>query len=219
MTTPLATASVTSSLSNMPGRAIVTARGHHFIVDSPPPLGGPNEEINPIEVLLSALAACGVFVCETAAAEMSIPLEKIAVTVAGDFDPRGVCGEAVDPRLQLFRVRLALTGPSQAQAETLAKAFQTRCPVYTTLSRAAPIELEVITEKFVAKNHIKEKKMKLLRCRDAGFDCDYEVRAENEEDLLQQAAEHATTVHNAEVTPELVEQVKSLIQEEANVTG
>lgn len=215
MATPLATASVAARLSNMPGRAIVTTRGHHFIVDSPPPLGGPNEEINPVDILLSALATCGAFVCETAAAEMDIPLETIAVTAAGDFDPRGVCGEAVDPRLQVFRVRLALTGPSQAQAETLAKAFQTRCPVYTTLSRAAPIELEVTTERSFSKSYRKEQKVKLLRCRDAGFDCDYEVRAENEEELLQQAAEHATTVHQLEVTPELVEQVKSLIQEEA----
>jgi predicted small metal-binding protein len=56
--------------------------------------------------------------------------------------------------------------------------------------------------------------MKVLRCRDAGFDCDHEVRAESEEELLQQAAEHAQTVHHVEVTPELVEQVKSLIREE-----
>ena len=56
MTEPLVTASVTSHLTNEPGRAIVTARGHHFVVDSPAPLGGPNEEINPVDVLLSALA-------------------------------------------------------------------------------------------------------------------------------------------------------------------
>jgi uncharacterized OsmC-like protein len=146
MSAQLATASVTSRLSGLPGRAIVTARGHHFIVDSPRPLGGPNEEINPVDVLLSALATCGTFVCETAAQEMGVPLKGIAVTAAGDFDPRGVCGEPVDPRMQAFRVRLALTGPSQAQAEALAQAFRTRCPVYTTLSRAAPIELEVVCE-------------------------------------------------------------------------
>jgi uncharacterized OsmC-like protein/predicted small metal-binding protein len=214
MTTQLATASVISRLSNLPGRAMVTARGHHFIVDSPPPLGGPNEEINPIDVLLSALATCGTFVCETAAAELDIPLTGVAVTAAGDFDPRGVCGEPVDPRLQAFRVRLGLTGPTEAQAETLAKAFQTRCPVYTTLSRAAPIELEFAVETIVNKNNRKESKMKLLRCRDAGFDCDHEVRAESEEELLQKVAEHAQTVHNVEATPELVEQVKSLIREE-----
>jgi putative redox protein len=131
MSNPLATASVTSRLSGLSGRAIVAARGHHFIVDSPPPLGGPNEEINPIDVLLAALATCGTFVCETAAQEMNIPLEAIAVTAAGDFDPRGVCGEA---------------GPTEGQAEALAEAFRTRCPVYTTLSRAAPVELEIAVD-------------------------------------------------------------------------
>jgi putative redox protein len=146
MSNPLATASVTSRLSGQSGRAIVAARGHHFIVDSPPPLGGPNEEINPIDVLLAALATCGTFVCETAAQEMNIPLEAIAVTAAGDFDPRGVCGEAVDPRMQAFRVRLALAGPTEGQAEALAEAFRTRCPAYTTLSRAAPVELEIAVE-------------------------------------------------------------------------
>ncbi len=213
MSTQLATASVTSWLSGQPGRAIVAARGHRFIVDSPPPLGGPNEEINPIDVLLSALATSGTFVCETAAHEMDIPLDAVAVTAAGDFDPRGVCGEPVDPRIQEFRVRLALSGPNEAQAEALAKAFRTRCPVYTTLSRAAPIKLEVAVEPPPPK-YRKEQKMKALRCRDAGFDCDHVVRAESVEEVLRQAAEHARTEHNVEVTPELAEQVKSLIRDE-----
>jgi uncharacterized OsmC-like protein len=125
---------------------MVTARGHHFVVDSPPPLGGPNEEINPIDLLLSALATCGTFVCEKAAQEMSFPLDRVTVTVAGDFDPRGICGEPVDPRLQAVRVRLALFGPNQPQAETLVAAFQSRCPVYTTLARATPITIELTVE-------------------------------------------------------------------------
>jgi uncharacterized OsmC-like protein len=146
MSTPLATASATSRLTNQPGRAIATARGHHLVVDSPLSLGGPNEEINPIDALLSALATCATFICEAAAQEQAIPLQAVAVTAAGDFDPRGLCGEGIDPRVQAFRVRLALTGPTEEQGEALAEAFRTRCPVYTTLSRAAPIELEVMLD-------------------------------------------------------------------------
>jgi uncharacterized OsmC-like protein len=146
MTSQLATASVTSHLSNQAGRAIVSARGHHVIVDSPAPLGGPNEEINPVDLLLSALATCGTFVCETAAQEMDIPLQGIDVTAAGDFDPRGLCGQGINPRMRAFRVRLALSGPTEEQAEALAEAFRTRCPVFTTFSRAAPIELEIAVE-------------------------------------------------------------------------
>jgi len=146
MTTQLITASVTSHLTNQPGRAMVAARGHHFVVDSPAPLGGPNEEINPIDVLLGALATGGTFVCETAAQEMGIPLHSIGVTASGDFDPRGLCGDGVNPRIQAFRVRLAMSGPTGEQAEALAGAFRTRCPVFTTFVRAAPIELEIVVE-------------------------------------------------------------------------
>lgn len=55
--------------------------------------------------------------------------------------------------------------------------------------------------------------MKKLRCRDAGFDCDHEIKAQTVEEVLQQAAEHVQSVHNLPVTPELVEQVKALIKE------
>jgi uncharacterized OsmC-like protein len=94
-------------------------------------------------MLLSALASCATFVCERAAKELGIPLSSVSVTAAGDFDPRGVCGEPFDPRFQAFRVRIALEGPDAAQRDTLLAAFKARCPVYTTLSRAAPVEVIV----------------------------------------------------------------------------
>jgi putative redox protein len=143
MSVTLATASASCRLSNEPGRALLTLRGQHLVTDSPPTLGGPNEAANPVELLLSALAGCAVFVCERAAQEMGIPLKGVNVTAAGDFDPRGVCGEPVDPRFQGFKVRLTLDGPDVAQREMLLQAFKTRCPVYTTLSRAAPVEVVV----------------------------------------------------------------------------
>ncbi len=141
MTSPLATASASSRLSNESGRALLTIRGQHLVTDSPPPLGGPNEAANPVELLLSALAACAAFVCERAAGEMGIPLSGINVTAAGDFDPRGVCGEPVDPRFQSIRVRFAMEGADPAQMNALIEAFKSRCPVYTTLARAVPIDL------------------------------------------------------------------------------
>jgi len=54
-----------------------------------------------------------------------------------------------------------------------------------------------------------------VHCRDVGFDCDGIVKAETEDDLLQQVAEHAQTVHGLEkVTDEIVAKVKSVIREE-----
>ena len=139
----LATLKIESQLTDDQGRSMIKARNHHLIIDSPPPLGGPNEAINPIELLLSALGSCGVLVSEKVADEMGITLTKASATVEGDLDPRGVKGENVNPRIQVFRVKLSLTGPTKEEAQQLVKAIKTRCPVYTTLERAAPIELEL----------------------------------------------------------------------------
>jgi len=141
----MATISLTSNLSNQNGRAIITTRSHHLIVDSPPPLGGPNEELNPLDLLLGALATCGTFVIETAAKEMGIPITSVKVEAQGDFDPRGVRGEAgIDPRITEFRVRVQLDGATSDQALDLVEQFKKRCPVYTTLSRSAPVKFELV---------------------------------------------------------------------------
>lgn len=53
---------------------------------------------------------------------------------------------------------------------------------------------------------------KVLRCKDIGMDCDFEARAETEDELLEQAAQHAAEVHEIpEMTPDLVEKVRGAI--------
>ena len=56
--------------------------------------------------------------------------------------------------------------------------------------------------------------MKVLVCRELGFDCDGEIRAEDEGEILRQAAEHAQKVHQFAITPEVAEQARQLIHEE-----
>lgn len=55
--------------------------------------------------------------------------------------------------------------------------------------------------------------MKELRCRDVGFDCDKVLRAESEEEILRQAAEHATKDHGlTEITEETARQVAGKVR-------
>ncbi len=56
--------------------------------------------------------------------------------------------------------------------------------------------------------------MKTLHCRDAGFDCEGIIRANSEDEVLKQAAQHALEVHSVSVTPELAEELKTLINDE-----
>jgi predicted small metal-binding protein len=56
---------------------------------------------------------------------------------------------------------------------------------------------------------------KILRCRDLGFDCDAVVRADSDEEVLQQAATHAREAHGLEEVPdELAQKVLASIQDE-----
>ncbi|MGD8625958.1 MAG: DUF1059 domain-containing protein [Anaerolineae bacterium] len=56
---------------------------------------------------------------------------------------------------------------------------------------------------------------KVVRCRDIGFDCAGVIRADTEDEILAQAAEHAQTVHNVgEITPEIVEAVRTAVRDE-----
>ncbi|GAB3512742.1 DUF1059 domain-containing protein [Emticicia fontis] len=55
--------------------------------------------------------------------------------------------------------------------------------------------------------------MKKLKCRDVGFDCEGEIEAATEEEVLNMAAAHALQAHQVSVTPEMAEQIKTLITE------
>lgn len=139
----LATATATAQLSNQTGRALLAARGNHTAIDSTPPLGGPNEAFNPLDLLLGALATCGVFLFETTAREQGIALDDVRCDVEGDFDGRGITEADVNPRLQRYRVTIHAEGPSEDDKQVLAEAFRSNCPIFTTLANGAEIDLTV----------------------------------------------------------------------------
>ena len=57
--------------------------------------------------------------------------------------------------------------------------------------------------------------IKVVRCRDVGVNCDFEARAENEEEILKKCAEHASREHNMmEIPPEIIEKIREAIREE-----
>jgi len=55
---------------------------------------------------------------------------------------------------------------------------------------------------------------KSISCSDAGSDCGWSATAESEDELMGKVAEHAKADHkDMEITPEVVEKIKSLIKE------
>jgi sugar lactone lactonase YvrE len=124
-----------------PGRAVITARGNHMLIDSPAPSGGPNETYNPLDAFLTGMLTCAIFVYERAAEELDIPLNAISAEIEADFAVQGLIDGSVDPRIREFRLSLELDGPTAEEANTLRAQYMLRCPLYATLIQAAPIHV------------------------------------------------------------------------------
>jgi len=58
------------------GRVLCSARNHHFVVDGPVQNGCPGEAINPAELFLSGVAACGVELVQVLAKSQAVPLGR-----------------------------------------------------------------------------------------------------------------------------------------------
>jgi predicted small metal-binding protein len=53
----------------------------------------------------------------------------------------------------------------------------------------------------------------VLRCRDAGADCDFEVRGSSIDDVMQRCADHAISKHNLKAFgPELYTKMRRCLQ-------
>jgi predicted small metal-binding protein len=56
--------------------------------------------------------------------------------------------------------------------------------------------------------------MKTLHCRDAGFDCNHIIKANNEKEVMNKAAIHARKEHSVEaIDEEMAKKIKSLIRD------
>lgn len=56
---------------------------------------------------------------------------------------------------------------------------------------------------------------KVLACKDMGADCRFVARADTEEEMFQQAAEHAQAAHNMrEIPADVLAKARSLIRDE-----
>ena len=56
---------------------------------------------------------------------------------------------------------------------------------------------------------------KILRCNDIGLDCDFVAKADTEEEILRQAAEHAAVTHDMkEIPEEVLAKVRAAIRDE-----
>lgn len=107
------------------GRVLCAARNHHFIVDGPVQNGCPGEAVNPGELFLAGIAACGVELVQVIAKEQQLAPRSIAVEIEGRMDR----SRPVRQDLSVFNaidLRFRVEGVTQAQADDLIDRFRRR---------------------------------------------------------------------------------------------
>jgi uncharacterized OsmC-like protein len=133
------TASVTAELFRF-GSANVTVNDRTFVMDSVPPLDGPNEELNPLDMLLGGLASCSTFIYEDEA-----PSANASVSVEADFDPTGVRDlEGPNPRIQNIRVIMQVDEYNEDQAGRVETSIKEQC--YLPKILEGTVNFDVFTE-------------------------------------------------------------------------
>jgi len=107
------------------GRVLVSSRDHHFIVDGPVQNGCPGEEITPVEVFLSAVAACGVELIHVIAKGDNVPLRAVSVAIHGEVD-RARQSRTDVTTFNRVQVDFTLFGTDGARAAALVEGFKRR---------------------------------------------------------------------------------------------
>lgn len=117
-----------------------------FDLDEPPVLCGRNLGANPVEYLLAALSGCLTTSLVAHAAAKGIHLKKVSSRYEGDLDLRGFLG--ISPEVpvgyQQIRVYFAIEADLADEVkEELVKMAQKYSPVFNTISRSAPVAVQL----------------------------------------------------------------------------
>ena len=134
MTAPVTIREYDISAQSTPifGRVLCSARNHHFVVDGPVQNGCPGEELTPPELLLSAVASCGVELIHVIAKEEGKQVGTVQIKIHGVVD-RGNQKRQDVTTFTRIELDFILTGTDKATATSLVDGFKRRCPIFGTI--------------------------------------------------------------------------------------
>jgi len=123
------------------------ARGFEIVTDEPPSMGGTDDGMTPLELLLAALGSCTTTMAAMFAEQVGVDLKAARMDVEGDLDPAGFTGMNPDAPKGFTQVRATLTieSPSpREKVEELAELAIDRCPVTCTLGGVELVSKHIV---------------------------------------------------------------------------
>lgn len=127
-------------------QASTTARTFTIKTDEPAPLGGKDEHIDPMELLLAAVGSCLTIGWVTHARQKGIDFRALTIKVQGDYDLRGYLGTDDSVRPGFTSLRYIVEVDSDAAPEVLneiRQAAEAGSPMVDNVVAATPLLGEV----------------------------------------------------------------------------
>lgn len=118
------------------------SRPFHIEADEPPVLLGRDQGPNPVEVLISALAACLTGAMAYHAAARGHEIRSLHSEIEGEIDLRGFLGIAPEVRRGYQRIRVTFTADSDADASVLEECARFS-PVLDVVMNGTVVDLQV----------------------------------------------------------------------------
>lgn len=123
-------------------QAVLESGPFSWRADLPPPLGGGNEAPSPTQLLLGALAGCGVvFVRDTLGPQLGVRIDGVEATARCRADARGLLGlDGALPDLMDVELDVTIRSPDGPDAvEKVAEVWKERCPIYLALANSLDV--------------------------------------------------------------------------------
>jgi uncharacterized OsmC-like protein len=127
-------------------RARTVARSFSIETDEPALLGGTDQAVDPMELLLSSVGTCLTIGWVTHAARRGVDFHDLRIDVVGDYDLRGYLGLDEEVRPGFTSLRYTVRVDSDAtpeQLEEIRRAAERTSPMFDNARNATPIVGEV----------------------------------------------------------------------------
>lgn len=131
----------TTTLSGKGMKVDAQARTHHIVIDEPQSLGGTDEGMNPVELVLAALGACQSIVAQVYAKKFDVSYDELRIDLEGDLDTDGFLNISdVRPGFSEIRYKIHLkTDEPEEKIQPFIQFIEQKCPVGDTI--ANPVRL------------------------------------------------------------------------------
>jgi putative redox protein len=129
-------------------RGRTTARSFTIETDEPTPLGGTDEAVDPMELLLAAVGTCLQIGWVTQSARRGVDLRGLRIEVSGDYDLRGYLAleDAVRPGFSSLDYTVQVDADATPeQLEEIREAVEGTSPMFDNARNGAPVAGRVTT--------------------------------------------------------------------------